>query len=152
MARSPGRTAQIAIVAVLAVLASVWIWRGLSGPSDPVIGPAAATAPLQHTYTVRGRVVTVPSPERPIDDLQVHHAAIPDFKNAQDEVVVNSRGQRGMAEMVMPFPVAKGVSLEGIEPGDPVELTFVYTWSTVPSYEVTEITELPPDAELNINE
>lgn len=102
-----------------------------------------STASEVHTYTVRGKIVSVPSAERPVDDLQIHHEAIPDFKHA-DNVV------HGMKSMTMPFPVGESVSLEGIEVGDIVEFTFTTVWGEhYPEYSVTKIVELPADTELN---
>lgn len=104
----------------------------------------------RHAYTVRGKVVIIPSAERPIDDLQIKHEAIPDYKDREGVVFVNSKGVKGMMSMTMGFPVAEGVSLEGIAPGDIVEFTFVTTWGEqYPTYEVTAITKLPADTELN---
>ncbi|VAX40290.1 hypothetical protein MNBD_PLANCTO03-1877, partial [hydrothermal vent metagenome] len=61
-----------------------------------------------------------------------------------------SKGVKGMMSMTMGFPIAEGVSLEGIAPGDIVEFTFVTTWGEqYPTYEVTAITKLPADTELN---
>jgi hypothetical protein len=106
----------------------------------------------RQSYTVRGQVVTVPSQERPIDDLQIRHEAIPNYADREGKVVVNSKGDRGMRSMTMSFPVAEGLSLEGIAPGDPVEFTFVVTWGeSYPTYEVTQIQELPPDTPLDFS-
>ena len=124
-------------------LAAVALFLGCNGQSH-------VDQPVQHSYTVRGQVVMVPSADRPFDDLQIRHEAIPDYKNRDGEVYVNSKGVRGMVTMMMPFPVAAGVSLEGIEPGDKVEFVFVTTWGEdYPEYEITEIRELPADTELN---
>ncbi len=104
----------------------------------------------RHSYTVRGKVVTIPSAERPIDDLQIRHEAIPDYKDRMGDVVVNSKGVQGMMAMTMGFPLADGVSLGDITPGDIVEFTFVTTWGEdYPTYEVTTITKLPAETELN---
>jgi Cu/Ag efflux protein CusF len=51
--------------------------------------------------------------------------------------------------MTMPFPVAEGVSLEGIAPGDAVEFTFEVTWQPRAGYRVTEIHELPAGTEID---
>lgn len=104
----------------------------------------------RHSYTVRGKVVTIPSAERPIDDLQIKHEAIPDFKNREGVVFENSKGVKGMMSMTMGFPLAEGVSLGDIVPGDLIEFTFVTTWGEkYPSYEVTKINALPAETELN---
>ena len=128
-----------------AAAVAVGLFLGCS-KGDPA---ADAPAPIQHTYTVRGQVVVIPSTERPFDDLEIRHEAIPDYKLRNGEVNVNSKGFAGMVSMTMGFPVAEGVSLEGIEPGDKVEFVFITTWGEkYPEYEVTEIRELPVDTEL----
>ena len=107
---------------------------------------------IRHVYTVRGEVASVPSPSSPIDELRIRHEAIPDYADRTGQVVVNSKGERGMAPMTMPFPVAEALSLEGIEPGDIVEFTFVVVWGeNYPTYEVTAIRELPADTQLDFS-
>lgn len=138
---------RIGIYATAAVLAAVVL---LMGCGQSGLQQAAPAGPSQ-SYTLRGRVVGVPSAARPFDDLEIHHEAIPDYANRDGEVYVSSKGVRGMSSMVMGFPVAQGVSLEGIAPGDPVEFTFVVTWGEdYPSYEVTKIAKLPSDTELQL--
>lgn len=146
-------TSRLLSTAALAV-AVVLLPACTEQPSAPEKAPTAnadgPTQLVQHTYTVRGQVVTIPSAERPIDDLEIRHEAIPDYKNRDGKVNVNSRGIPGMMSMAMGFPVAEGVSLEGIEPGDKVEFVFVTTWGESSlSYELTEIHKLPPETELN---
>lgn len=84
----------------------------------------------------------LPQAGNPAAELIVHHEPINDF--------ANPNGTKGMNSMSMPFPPAKGLSLEGLAIGDPVELTFAY-WSTPGSmgYEMTKITKLPPGTELH---
>ena len=101
---------------------------------------------------MRGQVVSVPTPERPIDDLQIRHEAIPNYADRKGDVVVNSKGERGMRSMTMGFPVAEGVSLAEIAPGDPVEFTFVVTWGeNYPTFELTHIRELPAETPLDFS-
>lgn len=129
-----------------AAAVAVGLFLGCS-KGDPA---ADAPAPIQHTYTVRGQVVVIPSAERPFDDLEIRHEAIPDYKMRNGEVNVTASGAPGMVSMTMGFPVAEGVSLEGIEPGDKVEFVFITTWGEkYPEYEVTEIRELPAETELH---
>lgn len=87
-------------------------------------------------YTVRGRVEQVPEPSRPLSEFVVKHEPIDEF--------VNPDGSRGMDTMLMPFPLAKGVSLAGLSPGDAVEIEFV-VWTKPGSrgYEVRRIRKLP---------
>lgn len=110
--------------------------------------PAAPEAeepsgPPDQTYTVRGEVVALPDLERGAErQLRVRHEAIPDFVGFEGEVV-------GMASMVMPFPVAAGVDLEGLEAGDPVEMTFEVRWEGSPPLQVVELRRLPEGTELD---
>ncbi|MFG0244344.1 MAG: copper-binding protein [Phycisphaerales bacterium JB054] len=115
---------------------------------EPVKASEAAGA--AHTYTVRGQIVSVPSADKPLADLEIHHEAIPDFKNREGVVFENpTTGVRGMKSMTMAFPVDEAVSLEGIEVGDLVTFTFVTVWGeSYPEYRVTEITELPAETAL----
>ncbi len=48
-----------------------------------------------------------------------------------------------MGTMTMPFPLARGVSIADLAPGDPVAFTFAVTWKPRSGYEITEIRELP---------
>ncbi|MEM7577425.1 MAG: copper-binding protein [Planctomycetota bacterium] len=101
------------------------------------------TDPATRAYDVRGFIVTLPDPANPASDLQIDHEEIPDFVNAQGEV-------SGMKAMVMPFPLAPGVSLDGLSVDDPVAFTFAVNWDAQGSrpWELTAITKLDPaDAE-----
>jgi len=103
----------------------------------------AVTDPPDQTYSVRGEVVALPDERRPDDrQLRVRHEAIPDFVGFEGEVV-------GMASMSMPFPLAADVDLEGVEPGDPVEMTFEVRWEGTPPIRIVELEELPPGTELD---
>lgn len=95
-----------------------------------------------HRYTVRGEVAALPRPGQPGSELLVRHEAIPDFVDAEGESVV-------MESMTMPFPLADGVSLAGIERGDKVEMSFEVSWHGAPPLQVTSIHKLPPDTELH---
>lgn len=91
-------------------------------------------------YTVRGEVVSLPTAN---DDLMVRHEAIPEYRS--------TRGM-GMDVMVMPFPLGAGISLDGVEPGDKLSITFSVDyeegWSPI-SYRVIGFEELPSDTELD---
>ena len=101
-----------------------------------------ATPPDQ-SYSVRGEVVALPDERRPDDrQLRVRHEAIPDFVGFDGEVV-------GMASMSMPFPLAAKVDLEGVEPGDPVEMTFEVRWEGTPPIRIVDLEELPPGTALD---
>ncbi|HYE63508.1 MAG TPA: copper-binding protein [Phycisphaerales bacterium] len=107
-----------------------------------LLQPITADSPADHTYTLRARVDALPSVKRPYLDL--HHEALPGFKNQQGEVI-------GMNEMVMGFPyLAPGVSLDGLAPGDPVEFTMEMRFTAKPRFLITRLTELPADTKLNL--
>ncbi len=102
------------------------------------LGGCSRKAPVSvaEVYTVRGVVEKLPQAEGPDRDLYIHHAPIPDFRDEHGTVV-------GMRSMTMPFPVADGVSLAGIAPGDPVEFTFAISWKQPAGYQVIRIRRLP---------
>lgn len=94
------------------------------------------------TYTVRGQIEELPIPGKRRSELRVHHEAIDNFTNGEGKVV-------GMGAMIMEFPPAKGVSLEGFAVGDPVELIFSVWWEQgAASWYATKLTKLPADTKL----
>lgn len=95
-----------------------------------------APAPAADVYTVRGVVAKLPQADGRDGDLYIHHVPIPGFRDERGKVV-------GMMSMTMPFPVAAGVSLAGIAPGDPVEFTFTVAWKQPVGYQVIRIQKLP---------
>lgn len=100
----------------------------------------AQTAWKTVEYTVRGEVAALPSGD---EDLQVRHEAIPEFR---------SGAKMGMNVMTMPFPLAEGVSLDGVEPGDKLSITFSVDyeegWSPI-GYRVVSYEQLPADTALD---
>ena len=108
----------------------------------PSKAAAPDKGPPSATYTVRGQVTDVPTPGRPQSDFQVRHEAIDTFADGSGKVV-------GMGSMAMAFPLAPGVTLEGIAVGDIVEITFPVWWGkSGPDYHVTKIVRLPADTKL----
>ena len=96
-----------------------------------------------NTYTVRAKVTQLPSQD---DGLYLEHEPI-------DNYVARSGRVEGMDSMTMPFPVAQGVSLEGIQPGDIVEVQLHIDWKAeTRQVEIISIHELPPDTELHFGE
>jgi len=135
-------------VVAAAVMAAGMMLAGCGGEGASGGGEKAAAedlGPPSAVYTVRGRVVTLPDPANPLSEFRVKHEAIDDFVDASGEVV-------GMSVMEMPFPLAKGVSLEGVEPGDVVEVTFAVWWQPRRHYEATRVVELPRDTVLDFGE
>jgi Cu/Ag efflux protein CusF len=107
-------------------------------------GGCRAKAPARppDVYTVHGVVEKLPQADGPDKDLYIHHVPIPTFRDEHGKVV-------GMMSMTMPFPVAPGVSLAGISPGDPVEFTFTVAWKGHAGYQITKIDKLPPGTVVN---
>lgn len=88
---------------------------------DTAASTAANRGEPDATYETRGIIEELPDPANRFSELRIHHEAIPEFKDHTGAVV-------GMNAMVMHFPVAKGVSLDGFKVGDKVRVTFV-VWS-----------------------
>lgn len=99
---------------------------------------------------IRGEIVTLPDDSAPGSEFKIRHEQIPEFKTSDGVVNINSKGISGMASMTMPFPLAEGVSLDGFAVGDKVEFEFVVNWGgNRPAWEVTKLTKLPAETELN---
>jgi hypothetical protein len=113
------------------------------GAALPACHRSGNAPPPDHIYTVRGRVETLPEPGATRRVMQIYHEAMPNF--------VRPDGTLGMESMSMPFPVAPGVSLEGIGVGDAVEFTWEYRKQGNPRYQVTAIRELPPETRLEFD-
>ena len=67
------------------------------------------------TYQVTGTVRAMPGNGRAPNELLVKHDPIPQYRDRAGNIV-------GMKAMTMPFYIAEGVSLEGIELGDAIEM------------------------------
>lgn len=128
------------VLLLVAALASCVCLNGCSG-SDDEAGPVATVV---HTYTLRGRIVSLPSEEDPASELRIHHEAIDTFKNAEGEA-------SPMKAMTMTFPPAPGVSLEGLSVGDAVEFVFQVQWEPSGAMSATSINKLPAGTELSID-
>jgi hypothetical protein len=99
--------------------------------------PAPALGP---THTVRGRVIALPRPGDPASAFSVFHETITDW--------LRPDGTKGMNAMIMPFPLAKGVSIDGLAVGDTVEVVVrQYTTGPIP-YETLSVKKLPPETSL----
>jgi Cu/Ag efflux protein CusF len=105
--------------------------------------PATATpsAP-EAVYTVRGRIVSLPDVSKPGSSLQIQHEPIDNF--------VRQDGKLGMDSMTMPFPLAKGVSVDGFAAGDVVEVTFEVRWKSQPRFQTTKILKLPAGTDVHV--
>ncbi|HKV09386.1 MAG TPA: copper-binding protein [Thermoanaerobaculia bacterium] len=96
-------------------------------------------------YTVRGQVRQLPDPATPGSGLYLSHEAIDDWVGRSGEV-------EGMDPMTMPFEVADGVSLEGIQVADVIEFTLHVDWKADVPVEITRIRELPVGTKLVFRE
>lgn len=130
----------VRVFSFLVLAAAPFLFTGCEGPAPP---PVVVRGAVEATYTVRGRVVRLPNPPRGY--LVVHHAPIPTFVNRLGKEV-------GMEEMEMDFAWVAPGALEGIAPGDPVELTFEVRWRGEPPTLVTKALKLGPGEPLGIRE
>jgi hypothetical protein len=89
-------------------------------------------------YTLRAQVVQPPDAAT---GLYIYHEAVDDWVSRDGKM-------DGMDPMAMPFPVAKGVSLEGIQANDKVEVKLHVDWNADRPVEITQVRELPPDTKL----
>lgn len=134
--------ARAGIPVAIILVAGVIFYSSL-GPKTapgPVAPPPSGSAQAPHTYTVRGQISQLPDPAKPSATLQIHHEAIDDFARRD--------GTLGMDSMTMAFPLAPGVSLDGLAVGDMVEFVFELDWDATPTYRVTRIAKLPAGTEL----
>ncbi len=128
---------------------SAWVPGGLAVALVLAAAAVAGCSPPPpagevHRYTVRGEVAALPRPGQPGSELLIHHETVPKFVDSGGQTVV-------MESMTMPFPLADGVSLGGIDRGDKVEMTFEVRWNGAPPLQVTAIRELPPDTRLDFH-
>lgn len=114
-----------ALSALLPLLAA-----GCSGKAEEARG---------NTYTVRALVENLPNQG---SGLYLTHEAIDNWVGRSGKIV-------GMSTMTMPFPMAEDVSLEGIEPGDKIEVQLHVDWEADLPIRITGLRELPRDTELD---
>jgi Cu/Ag efflux protein CusF len=130
------RLAPVLLAAAAAIAVSACRDRGADAP------PAATATVTGHRYDVRGEIVRLPAAGAPAPELSIRHEAIPDFKDKSGAPV-------GMSSMVMPFPVAKDVSLAGLEPGDKIRFTFLMDWERN-AFVIESLEELPRETALEL--
>lgn len=98
--------------------------------------------PPDQTYTLRGKIETLPQTGKPMSELTIHHEPLPTFRDVNGTVV-------GMSAMVMPFTPTKALDLSVFAPGDVVEFTFEVRWKSLPYSRLTRMTKLASDTQLN---
>lgn len=103
---------------------------------DSAPQPAADTSPTR-TYATRGVVRALPGSGSMGDEMLIAHEEIPDFVDIHGEAV-------GMTAMSMSFPVAAGVDLAGVEPGDTIDFDLVVDWDESPPARITAVRPAAP--------
>jgi len=101
----------------------------------------AKPQPAEH-YTVRGEIATMPAGASS-KEIEIHHEAIPAFKNEQGKV-------KTMDSMQMPFAVQPGVSLAAFQVGDKVTFDFDVVWDDKAPLHLTKLEKLPPETTLTL--
>lgn len=129
--------ARIALPLLLLLFAAC----GGTAPGDG----ASSAGDSAEIYVVRGEVVGLPDPRQPAVGFYVRHEAIDGYKDADGTVV-------GMDAMTMQFPLSDPSLLEGVAIGDKVELTYVVDWHGDPLQNVSALSKLPADVELEFRE
>lgn len=101
-------------------------------------GPSGSTG---RDYTVRAQVVQTPDPSKPAGGLYIFHEALDDWVGRSGQV-------EGMDSMAMPFPVAPGAELKGIQANDKVTVTLHVDWEAERPVEITQVRKLSPATRL----
>jgi hypothetical protein len=96
------------------------------------------SGPVQR-YQMRAELLQLP--EGSNRDLLIRHEAIDGFADRDGKRV-------GMDPMSMPFPVAEGVSLAGLAPGDVVRCTLEVDWQQRSPVKIAAIEKLPAGTQL----
>jgi Cu/Ag efflux protein CusF len=102
--------------------------------------PAGAASDAQ-MYVIRGEVISVPQAGKPETQFIVKHEPIDNFRDASGQIV-------GMSTMGMPFTPGEDVSLEGIRPGDKIEMRWVIQWKPEAKEYVESVQKLPTETQL----
>ncbi len=127
-----------------ALFASVLFFSLISCEKKAQSVPASVAA-QSAKYTVRGQVQSLPDPTRKgLEELQVQHERIPDFKDKSGKVV-------GMNSMIMGFPPGDGVEFPDLKVGDKVEVDFEVVWTGKVPYYFTAVRKLPADTALDFS-
>ena len=118
---------------ILAILCAI-ITAGCSdGQRNDQPAEAASDARM---YVIRGEVISVPQAGKPGTQFIVKHEPIDNYRDASGRIV-------GMDTMGMPFTPGKGVSLEGISPGDKIEMRWIIQWKPEAKEYVESLRKLP---------
>jgi len=112
---------------------------------------AAADEGWDVYHGVLGELTSLPIANDPSSELMIHHTQIPEFKSADGTVHVNSKGISGMPAMNMPYPLAQGISIDGLAIGDKVKFDFQVNWAKSGGvvFEITKIEKIDLETEIN---
>lgn len=117
---------------------------------SPEAAPAPVVDAAAHTYTSRGVITALPSPDGIRGDFRIQHEHIPDFRGKDGSIHMNPDGVPGMKAMDMPFPsLGPGVTLEGLEVGHKVEFDLLVAYHPRLTYSLTRLVRLPDETELD---
>jgi hypothetical protein len=106
--------------------------------------PTGAASDAQ-IYLIRGEVISVPQADKPGTEFIVKHEPIDNFRNASGQIV-------GMSTMGMPFTPGKDVLLDGIKPGDKIEMRWVIQWKPEAKEYVESVRKLPMETQLRFGD
>ena len=101
--------------------------------------PEADQGPPDQTYSLRGKVVQLPSARE--KEISIYHESIPGFIGADGEAV-------GMDAMTMPFTLDADASLDGIHKGDKISFELDVRWEGNDIVTVRQLQKLPDDTVL----
>lgn len=87
-----------------------------------------------YRYEVKGKIVSLPK-ENGKPEIRIKHEAIKDYVDFSGTKV-------GMAAMTMSFPLAEGVSLQGLAVGDNVQFVFESWWKPSPGDHISSIKKI----------
>jgi len=110
-------------------------------PQGQTNGKPEAVASDAKTYVVRGEVISVPQEGKPGTQFIVKHEPIDNYSDAGGRIV-------GMDTMGMPFTPGRDVSLEGIRPGDKIEMSWVLQWKPEAKEYLESVRKLPAETQL----
>ena len=98
---------------------------------------------------IRGIITFMPTPDNPDPHMKIRHVHIPHFLREDGTVNLSPDNVPGMKSMIMGFPAAQGVDISPFNVDDKVEFTVRVNWGGSPAWEITEITKLDPDTEID---
>jgi Cu/Ag efflux protein CusF len=123
---------------IIAMLGAIIAAGCSQGQRNDLTEEAASDARI---YVIRGEVISVPQAGKPGTQFIVMHEPIDNYRDASGRIV-------GMDTMGMPFTPGKDVSLEGIRPGDKIEMKWVLQWKPEAKEYVESVRKLPAETQL----